>query len=161
MPKMTDDEVTGFLDEPGHLLRIGTVGADGLPLVVPIWFMYEPGRLLFTPRARSAWLAHLRGNPQACCTIDESGGLLRKVVARGPSEVVHDLGEDDEWRDIYRRITLRYVPESFADAYLADTHDEPRALIAMDLEGARLSTWRMPAKDEDRLAVWSPKYYHR
>lgn len=158
---MTDDEMTEFLDEPGHLLRIGTVGADGLPLVVPIWFMHADGRLLFTPRARSAWLAHLRINPQACCTIDESGGLLRKVVARGPVEVLHDVGADDEWRDIYRAITLRYVPESFAEAYLTDTHDEPRALIAMELEGTRLSTWRMPAKDEDRLAVWSPKYYHR
>lgn len=161
MPKMTDGEVAAFLDEPGHLLRIGTVGAEGLPLVVPIWFIHDDGRLLFTPRARSAWLAHLRTNPQACCTIDESGGLLRKVVARGPVEIVHELGADDEWRDIYRRITLRYVPDSFADAYLADTHDEPRALLAMPFDGARVSTWRMPAEGEDRLAVWSPKYYHR
>ena len=161
MPKMTDDELHTFLDEPGHLLRIGTVGADGLPLVVPIWFIHQDGALLFTPRARSAWLAHLRGNPQACCTIDESGGSMRKLVARGPVEVIHDLGADDEWREIYRAIALRYTPQHFADAYLDDTHDEPRALLSMSLADARVSTWRMPAEGEDRLAVWSPKYYHR
>ncbi len=162
MPKMTEAELVTFLGEPGHLLRIGTVGADGLPLVVPIWFIHREDQLLFTPRARSAWLAHIRSNPQACCTIDESGGAMRKLVARGPVEIVHDLGADDEWRSLYRDITLRYTPERFADAYLDDTHDEPRALVSMPLASARVSTWRMPVADgEDRLAVWSPKYYHR
>jgi hypothetical protein len=31
MPRLTDDEVVAFLDEPGHLVRIGTVDADGFP----------------------------------------------------------------------------------------------------------------------------------
>ena len=35
MPKMTVDEVDGFLAEPGHLLRLGTVDAEGMPSVVP------------------------------------------------------------------------------------------------------------------------------
>lgn len=157
---MTEAEVQQFLDEPGHLLRIATVDADGMPLVVPIWFERDDNRLLFTPRGRSAWLAHLRSNPKACCTIDESTGSLRKVVARGVVDIVHDLGKDDAWRDTYRSITMRYVPETFGDAYLTDTHDEPRALLAMDLSVAEVRNWRMPGPDEDRLAVWSKKYYH-
>ena len=124
MPEMTDAETAAFLDEPGHLLRIGTVDDDGQPLVVPIWFMRSADRLLFTPRARSAWLRHLRSNPRAGCTIDESGGVMRKVVARGEVTLVHDLGEDDAWRDIYRAITMRYVPEHWGESYLNDTHEE-------------------------------------
>lgn len=161
MPEMTEDEINTFLDEPGHLLRIGTVDADGLPLVVPIWFIRDGPRLLFTPRAKSSWLAHIRANPRACCTIDESASPMRKVVARGPVEVVHDIGNDDAWRDIYRSITMRYVPESFGEAYLTDTHDEPRALLAMAMDTPATRTWRMPYKEsEDRLAVWSKLYYH-
>lgn len=161
MPGLGPDELQTFLDEPGHLLRLGTIGADGIPRVVPIWFLFQDNKIWFTPRARSAWLQDLRANPAVCCTIDESDGLLRKLVARGTAELEYDLGSDDEWRDRYRTIALRYTPESFADAYLTDTIDEPRALYSVDLNTADVATWRMPGRGEDRLAVWSKKYYHR
>lgn len=162
MPGLSDDELTAFLDEPGHLLRLGTLGVDGLPRVVPIWFIYRDAAVWFTPRARSAWLDDLRADSAVCATIDETGGSMRKVVARGRSELVHDLGEDDEWRDLYREIAYRYTPEQFADAYLADTVDEPRALFRLDLTTCETSTWRMPTRDgENPLAVWSRQYYHR
>ncbi len=161
MPGMTDDELSDFLAEPRHLLRLGTLGTDGLPRVVPIWFQHDEGKLWFTPRAKSAWLDDLRADPAVCCTIDETGGAVRKLVARGQATLEHDLGDDDAWRDRYRSIALRYTPESFADAYLSDTHDEPRALWSVDLAACEVSTWRMPVNDgEDRLAVWARKYYH-
>ena len=159
---MTAEEVTAFLDEPGHLVRIGTIDESGAPLVVPTWFIVDDGVFLVTPRARSAWLGHLRAEPRVCFTVDEDEAPYRKVVVRGRVEVVHDLGSDDAWRDIYRRITLRYVPEAWGDAYLQDTWDEPRALLGLPLADAQVTTWRMPANPgEDPLAVWAPKYYHR
>lgn len=161
MPKMTDKETTGFLDEPGHLLRLGTVDADLMPSVVPIWFLHRDNRLWFTPRARSEWFGHLRANPKVCATIDESDGSMRKLIARGEAQLEHDVGSDDAWRDIYRAITLRYVPERFGNAYLDDTHDEPRGLWSLDLATARVATWRMPTSPgENPLDVWAPKYYH-
>lgn len=159
MPGLNEDELTAFLDEPGHLLRLGTVGTDGVPRVVPIWFLLDEAKIWFTPRARSAWLEDLRANPAVCCTIDESTGLLRKLVARGTAVLEYDLGQDDAWRDRYRSIALRYTPEFFADAYLEDTREEPRALYSLDLGRAEVATWRMPERGEDRLAVWAPKYY--
>ncbi|MEM8745342.1 MAG: pyridoxamine 5'-phosphate oxidase family protein [Actinomycetota bacterium] len=162
MPGLTSDEASAFLDEPGHLLRLGTNGIDGIPRVVPIWFIHRDGAIWFTPRARSAWLDDLRADAGVCATIDESSGALRKVIARGRAELVHDLGSDDAWRDLYRDIATRYVPERFADAYLADTIDEPRALFRLTLDDCEVSTWRMPVEEgEDRLAVWSRRYYHR
>jgi nitroimidazol reductase NimA-like FMN-containing flavoprotein (pyridoxamine 5'-phosphate oxidase superfamily) len=163
MPGLTREELDGFLDEPGHLLRLGTVGTDGLPRVVPIWFIHRDGAIWFTPRERSAWLADLRGDSGVCATIDESVHPMRKVIARGHAEMVHDLGEDDAWRELYRSIACRYTPERFADAYLNDTIDEPRALFRLVLADAEVSTWRMPLveRGEDPLAVWSKQYYHR
>lgn len=162
MPGMTSDETSAFLDEPGHLVRIGTVDPDGAPSVVPTWFILRDGTFFVTPRERSAWFSHLRAEPRVCFTVDESEPPFRKVVIKGMLGVVHDLGEDDEWRDLYRDITLRYVPEDWGDAYLADTHDEPRALLGLDLERAAVTTWRMPANPgEDPLAVWASRYYHR
>jgi nitroimidazol reductase NimA-like FMN-containing flavoprotein (pyridoxamine 5'-phosphate oxidase superfamily) len=158
---MTTSEMTQFLDQPGHLVRIATVDDDGMPLVVPAWFIHEGGRLLVTPRERSAWRSHLQRDPRTCFLIDEEVAPHRKVVARGVVEMVHDLGHDDDWRHTYRAIALRYVPEAWADAYLEDTHDEPRALIALDLATADVTTWRMPLAGEEPLAVWAPRYYHR
>jgi len=161
MPKMTSTEVNEFLSERGHLLRLGTVDADLMPSVVPIWFLHRDDKIWFTPRAKSAWFNHLRSNSNVCCTIDESTGSMRKVIARGAADLIHDVGNDDEWREIYRDITTRYVPDSFADAYLSDTHDEPRGLWSLDLNQAKVETWRMPTgPGEDSLAVWAPKYYH-
>ena len=162
MPGLTDDELAAFLDEPGHLLRLGTLGVDGLPRVVPIWFIHRDHALWFTPRARSAWLDDLRADTAVCATIDESSGSMRKLVARGRAELVHDLGDDDEWRDMYREIAYRYTPQRFADAYITDTIDEPRALYRLPLASSTTATWRMPTRDgENRLAVWGTQYYHR
>ena len=162
VPGMTTEEVGRFLDEPRHLVRIGTVDGSGAPHVVPTWFIVRDGTFLVTPRERSAWRSHLQADPRVCFTVDEERSPQRKVVLRGRVEVVHDLGEDDAWRDVYRAITLRYVPEEWGDAYLQDTWDEPRALLGLRLDDAETTTWRMPdGPGEGPLAVWAPRYYHR
>ena len=162
MPGLTTAEVDAFLSEPGHLVRIGTVDPDGSPLVVPAWFIVDDGVFMVTPRERSRWLANLMADPRVCLTVDESVGPYRKVVLRGSVSILFPLGQDDAWRDVYRRITLRYVPSEWGDAYLADTHDEPRALLGLPMSAATLTTWRMPTHPgENPLAVWAPRYYHR
>lgn len=159
---MDPQAVTEFLEEPAHLVRIGTVDDDGMPLVVPTWFVFDDGRILVTPRERSAWRRHLEREPKVCFTVDEERNPYRKVVVRGEVDVVHPLGEDDRWRDVYRTITGRYLPEAAAEAYLRSTWDEPRALLGLRLDRARVTTWVMPGPDSpDPLAVWAPKYYHR
>ena len=161
MPPLSPSELEAFLLEPGHLVRIATTDAEGFPLAVPAWFLYRDGRILITPRERSAWRVHLERDPRVCLLIDEEAGPYRKVVVRGRIETVHGLGQDDQWRDIYRTITLRYVPEAWGDAYLEDTRDEPRALLGLDLGASEVTTWRMPGPGENPLAVWAPRYYHR
>jgi len=105
----------------------------------------------------------IRADPSVCATIDETASPLRKLIARGRAELMHDLGDDDVWRPLYREIACRYTPERFADAYITDTIEEPRALFRLELQDAQTSTWRMPLRDngEDPLAVWGKQYYHR
>jgi nitroimidazol reductase NimA-like FMN-containing flavoprotein (pyridoxamine 5'-phosphate oxidase superfamily) len=158
MPVLTDPEIAQFLAEPGHLARIATVDSEGIPLVVPVWFIFEEGKIFITPRERSEWWKHIQGHRYVCIVIDEEAQPWRKVMVRGSVEIVHGIGHDDEWRDQYRRIACRYVGEPEADAYLANTHDEPRALIAMSVENAK--TWRMPVRGEDPRQVWAKRYYH-
>jgi len=159
MPKLSAAEVESFLLEPGHLVRIGTVDADGMPRVVPTWFVYDDGRVLFTPRGTSAFLANLRRDGRVALSIDEEPLPYRKVTLQGNAELLYDLGNDDTWRDTYRRIACRYIPEDAAEDYIKNTIDQPRALFAVPLSGSRVSTWRMPVGDERPTGIWARRYY--
>jgi PPOX class probable F420-dependent enzyme len=160
MPKLTDAERDAFLNEPGVLMRVAVVRPDGSPLVTPIWFIYEEGAIWFTPRARSEWFDCLRRDPRVALCIDEQPLPYRKVVVEGRAELVHDVGDDDVWRERYRRIARRYVPPAGADAYIRDTIDEPRGLFRVGVADARVKSWRMPIESEDPRGRWHGRYYH-
>ncbi len=161
MPRLTTDDLVAFLGEDGHLLRIATTDATGMPLVVPVWFIAEDGRLWFTPRERSAWWAHLQRDPRICAVIDEAATPWRKLVVRGSVRIDHAPGEDDAWRDRYSRIARRYVSDRSADAYLSNTAAERRALLSLPIDGPEVesSTWRMPVAGENPRGVWADRYY--
>jgi PPOX class probable F420-dependent enzyme len=159
MPKLSDDAIADFLNERGHLARIATVRADGSPSVVPVWFIFEGGKVLITPRKHSEFLANLQREPRVAITIDEDQGRYRKVLFEGTAEVLYKVGEDRQWDDVYRRIACRYVDETSADYYLTETKDQARALIGVDRTQARVTTWRMPTEDEPYSGIWAKRYY--
>lgn len=159
MPKLKSAERDQFLAEAGMMMTIATVDADGAPLVTPIWFVHEEGRIWFTPRQHSEWLKHLRNDSRVALCIDEQVMPYRKVVVRGRADIVHEVGNDDAWRDRYRRIAGRYIPTDDANAYVDGTDDQPRALCAVDLSAAEVRTWRMPVAGEAYDGIWARRYW--
>ena len=160
MPALSDAERDAFLNERGVLMRVATVRPDGSPLVTPIWFLFEQDAIHFTPRARSEWRGNLTRDPRVALCIDEQPLPYRKVIVEGSAELLHDVGEDDVWRDLYRRIARRYVDDEQAEAYIQATIDEPRALYRVSLTEATVKTWRMPLENEDPTGIWHERYYH-
>lgn len=161
MPKLTSEEFDTFLDERGHLARIATVDADGLPRVLPLWFIAIDGQLLFTPRSPAVIWKNIVRDPRIGICIDEEASPWRKITVQGLVRVVHEPGSDDAWRDIYRRIAKRYVADDAADGYVDGTDDQPRALCAVDLAAptTKVVTWRMPVPGEDPRGIWAKRYY--
>lgn len=159
MPKLDDTERNEFLNQPGVLMRIAVVREDGSPLVTPIWFIFEDDAIYFTPREKSEWFACLRRDPRAALCIDEQNLPYRKVLVEGEAELVYDVGQDDAWRDQYRRIAGRYVPGDAAEAYVQNTIEQPRALYRMALGTSKTSSWRMPVEGEEGMGIWHSRYY--
>jgi PPOX class probable F420-dependent enzyme len=159
MPKLSNSEIETFLSERNHLARIATVQPDGVPSVVPVWFICEDGKILITPRKHSAFLANLRRAPRAAITIDEEAGSYRKVLIQGVAAILYECGREREWDDVYHRIACRYVDEASADYYLAETRDQPRALIGVTLATAKVTTWRMPTASEPYSGIWARRFY--
>jgi PPOX class probable F420-dependent enzyme len=159
MPKLNLTEREAFLSEPGCIMDIATLDADGGPSLAPIWFIYEEGRIWFTPRQHSDWLKNIRRDPRVALCIDETAIPYRKVVVRGQATVDHEVGNDDKWRDRYRRIAQRYIPLDDANAYVDGTDDQPRALCSVTLADADVKTWRMPVGDEAYQGIWAKRYW--
>jgi PPOX class probable F420-dependent enzyme len=159
MPKLSSQEVQEFLAERGHLARIATLKPDGAPSVVPVWFLCENGKIHITPRKHSEFGRNLRRDPRVAITIDEEGGVYRKVLVEGRVEFLYEDGQDALWRDLYRRISCRYVDDASADYYINETIDQPRSLIAVDLAKAKVTTWRMPREGEPYTGIWAKRYY--
>src|ERR1019366_4913136 len=100
MPKLTEQEQMAFLAERGHLARIATVASNGAPSVVPVWFIFEGGKILITPRKHSAFYQNIKHEPRVAITIDEDTGRYRKVLFQGKTEVLFEVGEDRKWDDV-------------------------------------------------------------
>lgn len=165
MPQLSPLEIHRFLSERHHLLRLATVDRDGMPRISPVWCTHRPsadgplGSILFTPRERSAFFANLRRDDRVALSIDEDALPYRKISVQGRARIVHDVGDDDVWRDTYREITGRYLDTEAAERYLAATRDQPRALLAVDMDDAVVTTWRMPIGDEPATGIWAAQYY--
>ena len=159
MPKLSEAETRRFLEEPGLLMDIATLDSDGWPAVCPIWYLFEEGTIWFTPRKHSEWLAKIRRDSRVALCIDEMALPYRKVILQGHARVVHEIGQDDLWRDRYRQIAKRYLTVEAADQYVDITDDQPRALCAVALTDAEVKTWRMPASDEKYQGVWAKRYW--
>ena len=159
MPVLSPAERDAFLAEREIVMRIAVVRSDGSPLVTPIWFLHEDDAIYFTPREQSEWFACLRRDSRAALCIDEQPLPYRKVIIEGEAELVYDIGHDDEWRDLYRRIAKRYVDEDAAEGYVQNTIDQPRGLYRILLSRARVKTWRMPLAGEPAQGIWHQRYY--
>ena len=159
MPKMSLAEQSAFLEERGILMRIAVVRDDGSPLVTPIWFLYRDAAIWFTPRQKSEWFGCLRRDTRVSLCIDEQPSPYRKVLIDGMAELVHDVGNDDKWRSMYRDIAVKYVGDEAGNAYVDNTIDEPRGLYRVTLAGSRVRNWRMPVENEAGEGIWHKRYY--
>jgi hypothetical protein len=157
---MSATEAAEFMAERHHLVRLATVDAAGQPTVVPVWYLPVEGALVITPRAESAWLPNLRPDGWVAAVIDEDVVPYRKVVVSTRAEILYEPGEDDAWRDIYRRISLRYWDPEAVESYLSSTIHVRRALISVPVRFGtpEVQTWRLPLPEEDPRGIWAARY---
>ena len=159
MPKLTKDELNTFLAGFGIGARIAVIKPSGTPLIVPISYFHRDDCIYFTPRAKSAWYGYMKENPNICMCIDDFEHPVPKVVVEGQPELVHDLGENDSWRDFFREMMERYATKEIANDYVDNTIDQDRSLWRLVLADCKVTSWRVPMGDEDPTGIWHHRYY--
>ncbi|MFI9509933.1 pyridoxamine 5'-phosphate oxidase family protein [Nocardia sp. NPDC052566] len=100
---MTDSEITDFL-ERSRIATMATVGADGRPHLIAMWYALLDGELAadgsvrklpelwFETKAKSQKAVNLRRDPRITCMLEagDTYDQLRGVSLEGTAEIVED-----------------------------------------------------------------------
>lgn len=111
---MTPDEYRDFLSSGTRTGKLATVGADGRPHVVPIWFVLDGETIVFTTGGDTAKGRHIRRDPHVALCVDDEAPPYAFVLVDGTVEVSTDLSDMLHWAT---RIAARYMGVERADQY--------------------------------------------
>jgi PPOX class probable F420-dependent enzyme len=108
---MTAGEIREFLEQ-GRTMTLATVGQDGIPHLVAMWYAFVDGVPYFKTRRKSQKVLNLTRDPRASCLLEagESYETLRGVSLEGSVIEVDDATL--RWRvgvSLYERYTGPYV----------------------------------------------------
>ena len=119
---MSDQEVAAYLGARRDA-TLASIGRNGFPHQVAMWFVPQPARILMWTYRRSQKALNLRRNPRASLLVQdgETYDTLRGVAVQGEVELLEDLHQVLE---IGSALQARY-----GDAY-GDDPDAYRATIA-------------------------------
>ena len=126
--KITDIAVITEILNSCHTGRLGTVGADGWPMVKPLNFAYHEGRIYFHCALAGEKLDDIRRDNRVCFEADlpvayvkgtrenpcRAEYLYRSVIARGRAVVVPEREERLLALDL---LMSKYQPEGGYGAY--------------------------------------------
>ena len=144
---LTSAEIDDLLRRP-IVSRLATVQPDGAPYLVPIWHYWDGEALWIIPRARSAFVEHIRREPRVflSCAVDGDGNA--RVSVAGTAEIVEGPSKmSGRMLEVAREMGLRYVGQPGLE-YIERTLDRPRYLVRID--PVKIMSWKG--------GEWHPRY---
>jgi PPOX class probable F420-dependent enzyme len=96
--RMSDDEVASLLGQC-RTATIATLGPDGFPHLVAMWYGLLGGKVYFETKAKSQKVVNLRRDPKISCSVEagESYDQLRGVAIEGMAAIIDDTSSDEYW----------------------------------------------------------------
>ena len=95
---MSDDEVREFLEQT-RTATMATIGADGQPHLVAMWYGLIDGKVYFETKAKSQKAVNLKRDPRI--TVSFEAGLsydqLRGVAIEGTTTIIDDTEDPEYW----------------------------------------------------------------
>ena len=132
---MTHAEREAFLADT-HVAVVSVADGARAPLVVPVWYAYEPGgdlRFVTGGASRKARLIRKAGRVSLC--VQTETPPYRYVSIEGPAVI----GAPDHERDV-RATALRYLGPQMGEVYLQATAAERAGSILVTVKPERWLT---------------------
>lgn len=108
------DDVIRFLSAGTRTGKLGYLAKDGRPLIAPVWFLVEDGRLVFNTGRDTAKGRALQRDPRVVLVVDDEHPPFSFVQVQGTV----DLSADDaDLLGTATRIAARYMGPERAEEY--------------------------------------------
>jgi PPOX class probable F420-dependent enzyme len=145
---LTRGEIDAFLGTT-VIARLATVKRDGSPYVVPVWQHWDGARMYVIPRARSAFIEHIKAEPRvAVSCADDVDPAHTRVLLQGAARLVEGpVHMQGRMLDIANDMARRYMGAD-GPHYLARTSSRPRYLV--EITPTSVTSWRG--------GEWHPRY---
>ena len=117
--RMNDEEIRAFLEEQ-RILQVATIGKDGWPHLVAMWYVLINDQVVFWTYAKSQKAVNLRRDPRITCLV-ESG--VRYDELRGVQIKGRAIINDD-------RETVQRIGEVIFERYTGPLNDNTRQLVS-------------------------------
>jgi PPOX class probable F420-dependent enzyme len=138
--KMTDAEVAAFLDEE-RIVTCATLGRDGFPHLMPLWYLVRGGTLWAWTYAKSQKVKNLERDPRCTLQVEagrdvysELRGVMIKadaVIHRDP-EVVMGIGVE---------LTERYSGTQASPEVLEAMRAQASKRVGLEFRARSTATW--------------------
>ena len=124
---MTDTEREAFLAAL-HVGVLGISSSDRAPVLVPVWYSYEPGGdIVFITNKNAKKVTLLKQEQRFTLCVQDETSPYKYVSVEGPIVSIEDA---DHERDL-GPIARRYLGEERGDAYVDTTSGDEELLIRM------------------------------
>jgi PPOX class probable F420-dependent enzyme len=107
-------EVVEFLSEGTRTGMLGYLGADGRPLVAPVWFIVDNGDLVFTTGAHTAKARALARDSRSVICVDDPHPPFSFVQVQGIARTEEDA---PDLLEVATRIGGRYMGADRAEEF--------------------------------------------
>ena len=137
--EMTPDEVLAFLAEE-RVLTCASVGRDGHPHLMPLWYVLRGSTLWAWTYARSQKVRNLERNPLSTVQVEAGGDIyaqLRGVMLKTEAVIHRDT---ETVLGVGMELSARYSPEP-DDAALDAARAQAAKRVALEFRERSRATW--------------------
>ena len=137
--KMTPEEVDAFLQEQ-RTMSIATIGKDGRPHLIAMWYAFLDGVPCFWTFAKSQKVVNLRRDPRITCMV-EAGDTYDQL--RGIELIAHANITDDEAEVLRFGVAEfeRYQGIKVNEALLPQVQRMANKRVVVKIEVERVVSW--------------------
>jgi nitroimidazol reductase NimA-like FMN-containing flavoprotein (pyridoxamine 5'-phosphate oxidase superfamily) len=143
MPALTPDETQDFLANGGRIAKLGTL-RDGWPYVNPVWYEWDGAAFWVIGKPLAQFVTNIKRDDRAFLVVDKDDFPYVRVNVEARAQVVSEDWRD-EWVEMTKRMTLRYVGNL---DYLEARLEFPPSVIS--LTPVRMNSWRVTSFPPDR-----------
>jgi PPOX class probable F420-dependent enzyme len=136
---MTPEEIEAFLQEQ-RTMSVATVGADGRPHVVAMWYAFIDGAPAFWTYGKAQKIVNLRRDPRLTCMVEDGKAYneLRGVELVADAQLIED---PEKVLAFGVQITERYQGITVNEAILPSIQKSAAKRVVVRLDVKKTVSW--------------------